>query len=384
MSAIANQYGKKLRLEIATIIRVYLYYFIGIFSEKLIIMRKPRSRFILLALALLVAFTSWQCARVVDQSADSPSPSPVASPALVALTDEPVEPLPLAVPVDFNQVALGKKLFHDKMLSGDNTLSCATCHDLAKGGTDQLTTSVGIKNSRVPINSPTVLNSGFQFKQFWDGRAESLEVQAGGPIMADIEMGSSSWEQVIAELSAVPDYVSAFNDAYPDGITETNIRDAIAEYERTLITPNSPFDKFLKGEDDALTNDEKEGYRRFKSSNCASCHSGILLGGNSFQKMGAFGDYFGDRGNITEADYGRFNVTGDEADRFSFKVPTLRNVALTFPYFHDGSAETLEDAVSVMLEYQVGQDPDPEDVKLITAFLKTLTGENEEIIASAT
>lgn len=335
-------------------------------------MTKIKSRLLSAALSCLIVLTSWQCARVLDQPT-------VEGPSLAtAKSFELIEPIPFSVALDPGQVALGRKLFHDPQLSADNSLSCASCHDLAKGGTDQSVSSTGINRQVGPINAPTVLNAGFQFKQFWDGRAESLEEQAGGPIMAAGEMGSSGWPEVIGKLEAKPEYVSAFSQSYPDGVTETNIRDAIAEFERSLYTPNSRFDQFLRGDENALTADEKEGYRLFKSNNCTSCHNGVLLGGNSFQKMGRYDDYFKERGNITDADYGRFNVTGKEADRFFFKVPTLRNVALTFPYFHDGSAKTLEEAVSVMIQYQLGQEPNQQDVELIAGFLKTLTGKTVE------
>jgi cytochrome c peroxidase len=287
---------------------------------------------------------------------------------------EPIKPIPRELKLDARKVALGKRLFHEPKLSKDNTISCASCHDLRKGGTDQRLRSLGIDGAEGAINSPTVFNSGFNFKQFWDGRAHSLEEQVDGPVQAAAEMGSK-WEDVVSKLRASPDYVAAFKASYPDGIERANIKNAIAEFERSLYTPDARFDKYLRGDQAALTDDEKSGYEKFKSYGCSSCHQGVNVGGNMFGRLGAMADYFADRGNFTKADYGRFNVTGKEEDRYVFKVPSLRNVARTAPYFHDGSTERLETAVAVMGKYQLGQPLSPEDISQIVKFLKTLTGE---------
>jgi cytochrome c peroxidase len=289
---------------------------------------------------------------------------------------EPIKPIPLEVSVDAPKAALGRALFHEPKLSHDNTVSCASCHDLRKGGTDQRSHSLGINQFEGTINAPTVFNSGGNFKQFWDGRAATLEAQIDGPILSPKEMGST-WDEVLGKLRATPAYVTAFKNVYPDGIQPQNIRNAIAEFERSLITPKSRFDQFLRGADSALTDDEKEGYRKFKSYGCTSCHQGVNIGGNMFETLGTMADYFADRGNITNADNGRFNVTGREEDRYVFKVPSLRNIALTGPYFHDGSVATLEKAVAVMGRYQLGQRLSPQDVEQIVKFLKSLTGEYE-------
>lgn len=296
--------------------------------------------------------------------------------AAVPRQDEPIKPIPLQVNLDPRKVALGKSLFHEPMLSHDNTISCASCHDLTTGGTDRRTVSIGIRQSKGELNSPTVFNSAANFKQFWDGRAATLEEQIDGPIHSPIEMGSN-WEEITAKLRASSTYPGQFAQAYPDGLQAKNIRDAIAIFERSLITPNSRFDKFLRGDDTALSADEQEGYRKFKSYGCANCHQGVNVGGNLFETMGAMAGYFEDRGGIKQADYGRFNVTGDEEDRFVFKVPSLRNVALTSPYLHDGSAKTLEKVVTLMARYQLGQQIPPDDVEKIVKFLETLTGEYE-------
>ena len=233
--------------------------------------------------------------------------------------------------------------------------------------------SVGVKGAEGFINTPTVFNSGFNFRQFWDGRAETLEDQVDGPIHSSHELGSN-WPEIVAKLAAAPDYVAPFKALYPDGIQPQNIRDAIATFERSLYTPNSRFDRFLRGETEILTEAEKSGYHLFKSYGCVRCHQGVNVGGNMFQTFGVMGNYFADRGTVTRADLARFNVTGDQRDQHVFKVPSLRNVALTAPYFHDGSAARLEDAVSVMGAYQLGRRLEAREVDLIVQFLRTLTG----------
>lgn len=289
---------------------------------------------------------------------------------------EPIKPIPLETSLDDRKVALGRILFHEPKLSHDNTVSCASCHDLHEGGTDRRVHSLGINGTEGTINAPTVFNSAGNFKQFWDGRAATLEEQIDGPILAPHEMGST-WQEVVGKLRATPEYSAPFKTIYPDGIQPKNVKDAIAEFERSLVTPNARFDKYLRGDDSVLTSDEKEGYRKFKSFGCTSCHQGVNVGGNMFETLGAMADYFADRGGASKVDNGRFNVTGRDEDRYVFKVPSLRNVARTAPYLHDGSAETLEKAVMVMGRYQLGEKLSPVDVEQIVKFLKTLTGEYE-------
>jgi cytochrome c peroxidase len=286
---------------------------------------------------------------------------------------------PLSEPrADIAKVALGRRLFFDTRLSGDGTLSCASCHSFDHGGAEPRATSLGIGGALGPINSPSVLNASLNFAQFWDGRAADLREQARGPVTNPIEMGSS-FDRVVATLTADPTYVANFRALYTDGITEANIVDAIAEYESALITP-APFDRFLRGDQTALSADERAGYELFTAVGCTSCHRGANLGGTMYQRMGLVREYFGhDLGRpLTEADNGRFNVTRKEADRHRFKVPTLRNVALTAPYLHDGSLATLNEAVLVMGRYQHGRDFDAEQIRLIVAFLGALTGELPE------
>lgn len=296
-----------------------------------------------------------------------------------------MEPLKPAQGLDSKKVELGRALFHDKRLSGDLTISCATCHDLKKGGTDQIQYSKGIRGQVGPINSPTVFNSVFNFKQFWDGRAQTLEAQAHGPVHNPIEMGSN-WDQVLERIreddALVNNFKTVFGIKRSKEITGDMIANSIAEFEKSLITPGAPFDKYLLGDNKALSADEKKGYELFKSYGCASCHNGPALGGSSFQKMGLVNDYFKDRSLgsnglskmlITEVDNGRFNVTKIESDRNKFKVPILRNIELTYPYFHDGSVRGLDAAVKYMAYYQSGKKISDQDTQLIVKFLKTLT-----------
>lgn len=291
-----------------------------------------------------------------------------------AQVDEPIRPIPLDVRLDARKVALGDRLFHDKRLSGDDTLSCASCHPLERGGVDGRISAIGIRGAIGPINVPTVLNSAYNFRQFWDGRAASLEEQSAGPIHNPREMGSN-WAQVIEKLSRDKALVAAFGESYRDGLQPRNVQEALAVFERSLTTPNARFDKYLRGDKTALRDDELQGYRLFKRYGCVACHQGVNVGGNMFQLFGVMGNYFADRGQPTVADMGRYNVTHNEADRHMFKVPSLRNVALTAPYFHDGSARTLDDAVDTMFRYQLGRPAPRQDKALIVKFLHTLTGE---------
>jgi cytochrome c peroxidase len=290
------------------------------------------------------------------------------------LDDEPIHPIPQKIDLDPRKVDLGRRLFHDPRLSADNSVSCASCHDLRRNGADDRVTSVGVAGAKGGVNAPTVFNSGFNFRQFWDGRAETLEDQVEGPIHHPAEM-ATDWPQILEKLRADPIYAAAFSSIYTQGMESRTIKEAIATFERSLITPDSRFDRYLRGDRGALTAEEKEGYRLFKNNGCSSCHQGILAGGNMFEKFGIVADYFADRGRIVKADLGRFNVTGQETDRYKFKVPSLRNVARTAPYFHDGSATTLEEAVGVMAKYQLGRQLTARELGLIVQFLDTLNGE---------
>lgn len=326
---------------------------------------KPKSA-PLLAFALLAP-----CAAGCEQRA--PQRLSLGQAAAVEYQKEPIQLLSHPTSADHAVVELGGRLFHDPILSADATVSCASCHDIAAGGDDGKSHSVGVHGTVGRVNAPSVLNAANNFVQFWDGRAASLEDQVGGPVADPIEMGSS-WPQVLNKLKATPAYVADFEASFADGVTEKNVRQAIAVFERTLITVDSRFDKWLAGDHSALSSAELDGYERFKTAGCIACHQGQNVGGNMFQRFGVMGDYFADRGNIVEADYGRFNVTHIDSDRYVFRVPSLRNVELTAPYFHDGSAATLPDAVRVMAKYQLGRQLSETDVTNVVAFLKTLTG----------
>ena len=290
--------------------------------------------------------------------------------------DEPIKPIPQTLKQDPARAAIGRRLFHDPRLSANGGVSCASCHDLSRGGVDGRDYSVGFSGQRTGVNAPTVLNAALNFRQFWNGRAASLEAQVDMVIRNPVEMGSQ-WPDVVAKVAQDARYQEDFARAYPDGVTQANIQNAIATFERTLITPNSRFDKYLRGERNALSDEEKAGYAKFKQYGCIACHQGVNVGGNMFQKFGVMGDYFAQRGKPTEADLGRFLTTGDDEDRNVFKVPSLRNVALTAPYFHDASAKTLADAVDVMFRVQLGRAASTADKAAIVKFLTTLTGETE-------
>ena len=298
------------------------------------------------------------------------------------LGGEPIRPIAEATNVDEKRVALGFKLYHDTRLSVDNSVSCATCHDLSGGGVDNHQYSHGVNDQLGGVNAPTVYNATYNFVQFWDGRAMTLEAQAAGPPLNPIEMASASFDEIIAKLNKDAKFVAEFKEVYPEGFTEQNITNAIAAFERTLVTPNSQFDKWLRGDDAALNEQEKRGYELFKEYSCATCHVGANLGGESYELMGVYHDYFADRDADKELqhqpnveDNGRNKETKLERDIHRFKTPGLRNVELTWPYFHDGTRPTLEEAVRDMAYYQVDKRLNEQEINDIVAFLRTLTGE---------
>lgn len=289
--------------------------------------------------------------------------------AVHAANDEPISPIKPPANINLGQAELGKKLYFDPRLSKSGFISCNSCHNLSMGGTDNIPTSIGDKWQQGPINSPTVLNSSLNLAQFWDGRAADLKEQAGGPIANPGEMAFTH-TLAIDVLQSIPGYVREFKQVFgKDKIDIDQVTTAIAEFEKTLVTPNSRFDQWLLGKKDALTKTELEGYKLFKDSGCVACHNGEAVGGNSFQKMGLVEPY---KGNMPD---GRAAVTGNDADRFNFKVPTLRNVEMTYPYFHDGAANTLTEAVDVMGRLQLGKKFTKDENAKIVAFLKTLTGD---------
>jgi len=288
----------------------------------------------------------------------------------MAVGSEPVQPIRPAQEINLAQAELGKKLYFDPRLSRSGFISCNSCHNLSMGGTDNLETSIGHNWQEGPINAPTVLNSSLNVAQFWDGRAADLQEQAGGPIENPKEMAFSH-TLTVHVLESIPGYVIEFKQVFDtDAITIDEVTRAIAEFEKTLVTPNSPFDLWLLGDEKAISDADLAGYELFKQSGCVACHNGEALGGTSFQKMGVVEPYRTENPAV-----GRAGVTGKDADRFSFKVPTLRNVALTYPYFHDGEAATLEEAVDIMGRLQLGRKFSSEENASIVAFLRTLTGD---------
>lgn len=289
--------------------------------------------------------------------------------------DQAILPIPPGVSVPAARAALGDKLFHDLRVSRDGTLACASCHPVARGGMDGRVRS--ITNSGEPdlTNTLTVFNAGLNARLTWRGAFRTLEEHAAAEL-GNPRHAATTFEELLPKLAADRAYEQGFRDAYPDGLTPANVLDALASFQRTLVTPNARFDRYLRGEKEVLSRDELNGYRLFRTRGCIACHQGVNVGGNLFQRVGIFGDYFATRGTpLTEADLGRFLVTGAESDRHVFRVPSLRNVAVTAPYFHDGSVATLEQAVTLMARLQLGHTLPAEEVRLIAAFLRTLTGE---------
>ena len=299
--------------------------------------------------------------------------------------DEPVCPIPERVEFDSAKAELGEMLFNDGRISLDGTITCATCHVLENGGADHADERVseGINGLKGGVNAPTVYNSEFNVRQFWNGRAADLREQAEGPATNPVEMGDQSWDQICERLSKDKALVKEFEALYPEeGLTKMTVTDAIAEFERTLITPNSRFDKYLKGDKNAITPEELLGYEKFKENACATCHTGAILGGRSFEYLDIYGDYFSDRTDeiaYNSDDDGLKGYTGKVEDLHKFKVPGLRNISLTAPYFHDGTFLTLEDAVKAMARYELGKDLTDKDIQSIVAFMNTLDGNNPHL-----
>ena len=284
--------------------------------------------------------------------------------------EEPVEPIFIATGINTAKAKLGKKLFFEPRLSKSGFISCNSCHNLSMGGTDNLKTSIGHNWQQGPINAPTVLNSSLNIAQFWDGRAADLKEQAGGPIANPSEMAFTH-DLAVSVLESIPTYSNEFKRVFGKGkIDIEQVTEAIAEFEKTLVTPKSRFDQWLLGNKYILTVKELAGYKLFKDVGCIACHNGPALGGNSFQKMGVVKPY-----KTKSSAIGRSAVTGKETDRFMFKVPTLRNIELTYPYFHDGEAESLTEAVDIMGWVQLGKKFTQNENANIVAFLKTLTGQ---------
>ncbi|MCF6200814.1 MAG: c-type cytochrome, partial [Hydrogenimonas sp.] len=292
--------------------------------------------------------------------------------ALVALTvaaiaTEPIKPIPRTIAYNQKKAELGKLLFMDPQLSSDKSVACVSCHSFEHGGADPRPVSIGVHGAAGNVNAPTVYNSYFNFRQFWNGRAKDLKEQANGPLHNPVEMGMVA-EDIERYLKGNGYYRKAFLEIYKREPTHEDALDAIAEFEKALFTPDCKFDLYLRKEVD-LNESEKRGYRLFKTLGCATCHNGINIGGNSFQKMGLIFPYPWKEGYPD-----RYDITKTPEDKNVYKVPTLRNIALTAPYFHDGSVPTLELALQKMAYHNLGFDLSTEEVRNLTAFLKTLPG----------
>lgn len=296
---------------------------------------------------------------------------------------EPISPIPQTIEVNKPKAQLGKILFFDTRFSKSGTISCATCHQLEAGGDDNVTMGISSAADKNIINTPTIFNAGYNFRQNWDGAAKTLEDQIE-MVMHNTHEFNNTWDNVISRLTMDKNLSKIFKNIYKETITKGNITDAIVEYEKTLITPNSRFDRYLRNENDALTESEIRGYTLFKEYGCISCHQGVNVGGNLFQKFGIFYDYLAERGNIGRPDFGKFNTTNRQMDKFVFKVPSLRNIAVTAPYLHDGSAETLKEVISIMGKTQIGRELTPDEISLIESFLRSLTGKYDNKLLDKT
>jgi len=328
----------------------------------------------------IAVVTIWGCTQVPQKGSDKASANAIKFADLLGRAKTTFNPLPKTAdnpdnPITTEKVVLGKTLYFENRMSKEGNISCNSCHNLNTYGVDNKPTSPGDGGIFGGRNSPTVLNAAFHFTQFWDGRAKDVEEQAGGPILNPIEMSMPDQEFVIRRLSEIKGYQVLFAAAYPgekQPINYGNIQKAIAAFERKLITP-SRFDEYVNGNETALTETEKQGLQTFLNAGCTACHSGAVLGGTMYQKFGLAGNYW-DLTKSKKIDNGRFDVTKNEADKFLFKVPSLRNVEKTYPYFHDGSIDNLNDAVKIIAKAQLNKDLTDQEVQEIVTFLKSLTG----------
>ena len=287
--------------------------------------------------------------------------------------NEPIQPIPKTILYNHKKAKLGRLLFMDPMLSSDGTVSCHSCHDFDHGGADPRPVSIGVHGKPGNVNAPTVFNSYFNFRQFWNGRAKDLKDQAIGPLHNPVEMGMIP-KKIETYISQNSYYNKLFHEVFHSEPTYEKALEAIAEFEKALITPNCRFDRYLRGEIE-LSDMEKKGFQLFKTLGCITCHNGINLGGNSYQKFGLIFPY------AWKAEYpDRYAVTHDPKDKNVYKVPTLRNIALTAPYFHNGSAASLEDALRKMGHYNLGFKLEENEIAALKSFLNTLTGEKPSIL----
>lgn len=298
---------------------------------------------------------------------------PMSTANTLEASGEPIMPLPSSVPADPARVALGERLFHDVRLSTHNTIACATCHQLNHGGTDGLPRARTASGALHPRNTPTIFNTAFNVALNWDGAVRTLEAHAERALLSPLLM-QTTWPELLGKLQAIPEYRTDFAALYSGPLSAAHVLDALATYERSLVTPNSRFDRYLQGDTEALNASERHGYALFKSYGCVACHQGVNVGGSMFQKFGVFHAAPSPEGTTQPVDLGRFLLTRVARDKEVFRVPSLRNVALTAPYFHDGRATTLEAAVEIMGQVQLGRALSHQDIQAIIQFLHTLTG----------
>ncbi|TIL32852.1 cytochrome c peroxidase [Mesorhizobium sp.] len=287
---------------------------------------------------------------------------------------EPIAPITGAGPSDQAKIALGESLFNDVRLSHDDVIACSGCHRLDFSGDDGRARSMAADGGQLDFNAPTVFSAALNFRMNWRGNFRTVEEQ-NEAVLLDDRLMNTSWEELLPKLRSDPDYSRRFVTLYGAAPGRTDVLDALAIFQRSLITPNARFDRYLKGERDAITADEEHGYQLFKAFGCIACHQGANVGGNLFQKFGIFRNPFAGQKTLSQADLGRFAIIGVERDRHVFRVPSLRNVAVTAPYFHDGRTASLADAVKIMARSQLGRELDQRDTDLIVKFLATLTGE---------
>jgi cytochrome c peroxidase len=286
---------------------------------------------------------------------------------------EPIAPVPRVAGLDSAKIELGRKMFQDVRLSRDDKVSCTGCHHLERGGADGRVHSMGADGRPLDFNASTVFNAGLNARLNWRGNFRTLEEQ-NESVLLDPRLMNSRWPELLAKLRADKGYQTAFRTVYGGDPERAHVLDALATFQRSLLTPDARFDRYLRGESGAISADEARGYHLFKAYGCVACHQGVNIGGNLFQRFGVFRDPFAERDAIRPMDLGRYTITGDERDRHVFRVPSLRNVAVTAPYFHDGSVASLSEAVAIMARSQLGREVPPQDVDLIVKFLGTLTG----------
>jgi cytochrome c peroxidase len=287
---------------------------------------------------------------------------------------EPISPVGQPEIADAAKVALGEALFRDVRLSGDGTVACTSCHRLEEGGDEGRARSISPDGRLLDFNAPTVFNVARNFRLNWRGNFRALEEQ-NEAVLLDPSLMNTGWEELLPKLSRDPAYARQFAATYRSIPDRESVLDALAAFQRSLATPEAPFDRFLRGETSAVTAEEMRGYELFKAYGCIACHQGENVGGNLFQKFGIFANPFADQKTIADGDLGRFAITGQEKDRHVFRVPSLRNVELTAPYFHDGRTASLADAVKIMAHNQLGRELPDRDIRSIVGFLNSLTGE---------